>query len=411
MFLRALGVERAVFESIGWDNPEQTTATFILRVRLRQQDRRRCPYCSRRCPGYDGGNGVRRWRLPDMGLSPAYVEAETARVQCPEHGVVVRAVPWARSGSDFTYAFEETVTWLAVRTDKTTVSTLLRIAWRSVGAILERVSAAAHLKLDVFAKVTRIGIDEVAYRKGHRYLTVVIDHDSGRLLWASPGRDEANLHTFFDLLGPERSAKIRLVSADAASWIGNVVAARCPNATLCLDPFHVVQWATKAVDDVRREVWNRTRRNGDKKTANAIKGSRWALLKNPEDLDGNQRIRLARIQDHNQPIYRAYLLKEQLRDVFKHVGVQARNILDDWLAWASRSKLESFVKLARSIRRNRPAIDAVLEHRLSNARVEAANTKLKLLTRLAFGFHSHAPLVALAMLKLGGLCPALPGRT
>ena len=190
-----------------------------------------------------------------------------------------------------------------------------------------------------------------------------------------------------------------------------MVAARCPNATLCLDPFHVVQWATKAVDDVRREVWNRTRRNGDKKTANAIKGSRWALLKNPEDLDGNQRIRLARIQDHNQPIYRAYLLKEQLRDVFKHVGVQARNILDDWLAWASRSKLESFVKLARSIRRNRPAIDAVLEHRLSNARVEAANTKLKLLTRLAFGFHSHAPLVALAMLKLGGLCPPLPGRT
>ena len=411
MFLRALGVERAVFESIEWENPEDANARLILQVRLRQEDRRRCPHCSRKCPGYDGGNGIRRWRLPDVGMSTAFVEAETARVRCPEHGVVVRAVPWARSGSDFTYAFEDTVTWLAVRTDKTTVATLLRIAWRSVCSILERVSDAARQRLDVFANLTRIGIDEVAYRKGHRYLTVVIDHDSGRLLWASPGRDEQTLNGFFDLLGAERTAKIRLVSADAASWIGNVVAARCPSATLCLDPFHVVQWATKAVDDVRREFWNRARKEGDSRGADAIKNTRWALLKNPEDLNGNQRVRLARVQEYNAPIYRAYLLKEQLRDVFKHSGIQARNILDDWLAWASRSRLEPFVKLARSVRRNRDAIDAVLEHRLSNARVEAANTKLKLLTRLAFGFHSHAPLIALAMLKLGGLCPPLPGRS
>ena len=201
------------------------------------------------------------------------------------------------------------------------------------------------------------------------------------------------------------------MSADAASWIGNAVALRCPNATLCLDPFHVVAWATKAVDDVRRSLWNDRRRNGDPRGAEAIKGSRWALLKNPEDLDGNQRIRLARIQKDNARLYRAYLLKEQLRAVFQHTGRQASNILDDWLAWASRSKLPPFVKVARSIRSNRAAIDAVLTHRLSNARVEAANTKLGLLNRLAFGFHSHAPLVALAMLKLGGLCPPLPGRS
>jgi len=411
MFLRALGVERAVFESISFENEDAKTPTVIVHVHPKSGDRRRCPHCSRRCPGYDCGHGRRRWRLPDLGLGEAYLEAETARVKCPEHGVLVRAVPWARHGSDFTYAFEHTVAWLAVRTDRTTVSSLLRIAWRSVTAIIERVSEAARARVDVLSNVTRIGIDEVAYRKGHRYLTVVIDHDSGRLLWAHPGRDERTVHAFFDHLGAERTAKIRLVSADAASWIGNVVRERCPNATLCLDPFHVVQWATKAVDEVRRSVWNATRRDGDAKAADAIKGSRWALLKNPEDLDGNQRIRLARIQEDNAPIYRAYLLKEQLRAVFQTAGTQASNMLDHWLAWASRSRLAPFVKLARSIRDNREAIDAVLVHRLSNARLEAGNTKFKLLTRLAFGFHSHAPLVALAMLKLGGLCPPLPGRS
>lgn len=411
MFLRALGVERAVFESITWEQDEPRAPTMVVHVRVLAEDRRRCPKCSAPCPGYDLGHGRRRWRLPDIGIGQAFLEAETARVQCPEHGVVVRAVPWARHNSDFTYAFEDTVAWLSVRTDRTTVSSLLRIAWRSVTSILERVADAARARIDVLANVTRIGIDEVSYRKGHRYLTVVIDHDSGRLLWAQPGRDERTVCAFFDFLGDERAARITLVSADAASWIGNAVALRCPNATLCLDPFHVVAWATKAVDDVRRSLWNDRRRNGDPRGAEAIKGSRWALLKNPEDLDGNQRIRLARIQKDNARLYRAYLLKEQLRAVFQHTGRQASNILDDWLAWASRSKLPPFVKVARSIRDNRAAIDAVLTHRLSNARVEAANTKLGLLNRLAFGFHSHVPLVALAMLKLGGLCPPLPGRS
>lgn len=116
------------------------------------------------------------------------------------------------------------------------------------------------------------------------------------------------------------------------------------------------------------------------------------------------------IERENRPLYRAYLLKEHLRDVFKHQGQQAVNMLDYFVAWASRSRLAPFVKLARSIRDKRDTIVATLTLRLSNARVEAANTKLRLLTRLAFGFHSHEPLIALAMLKLGGLCPPLPGR-
>jgi transposase len=338
----------------------------------------------------------------------AFVEAEARRVRCPEHGVVVAAVPWARHRSSFTRAFEDQAAWLVVRTDKTTLSSLLRIAWRTVGAIIERVSAERAKLLDPLAELHRIGVDEISYRKGHRYLTIVVDHDSGRLVWAMPGRDAQTLEQFFDALGPERCGKIQLVSADAASWIKTVVAARCPSATLCLDPFHIVQWATDALDQVRRDVWNELRRSGAEELAKSLKNSRYALWKNPEDLTDLQSAKLADIQRTNQPLYRAYLMKEQLREVFKMKGWLGLVMLDKWISWAQRSRLAPFVKLAKSIRKHRYDIQSALLHGLSNARLEAANTKLRLLHRLAFGFHSPRPLIALAMLKLGGLCPPLP---
>jgi transposase len=404
MLARALGVEGAVVEDVRFEGDD----AFVLRVRARREHRRRCPRCLARCPGYDAGDGVRRWRARDLGLMRAYVEASAPRVRCAEHGVLVSHAPWARHGSGFTKSFEDTVAWLAVRTDKTSLASLLRIAWRSVGAILERVSAEMRTLRDPFEGVTRIGIDEVSYRKGHRYLTVVVDHDTGRLLWAQPGHDEKTLRKFFRLLGKERRAAIELVSADAAPWIASVVHEQCPDAALCMDPFHVVAWATEAVNKVRRGMWGELRRRGEMDKAATLKGSRWALAKNPEDLTRKQRTKLRAIEHDNRRLYRAYLLKEQLREIFKTKGYEAVFMIDEWLAWASRSKLEPFVRVARAIRRHRDAIDCALAHGLSNARVEGVNTKLKLLTRLAYGFHSHAPLVALAMIKLGGMCPPLP---
>jgi transposase len=408
MFLRALGVERAVWEGLSWEGEAER---LMVDVRLLKREQRRCPDCGRRCPLYDRGSGLRQWRAPNFGLSLMYVRADTPRIRCRRHGVLVARVPWARPGSSFTRVFEDQIAWLSVRTDKTTLSSLLRVAWRTVGAIITRVAESMRAVRDPFAEVTRIGIDEVSYRKGHRYLTVVVDHDSGRLLWASPGHDEKTLNKFFDLLGAERCAALRLVSADAAPWIKSVVAARCPGAIRCLDPFHVVQWATRALDEVRRAVWNDLRRSGQKERAQVLKRSRWALWKNPENLTDPQRAKLADIERDNRKLFRAYLLKEQLRSVFQQSNPDsAKRSLDDWLRWASRSRLPAFVKLASSVRGHRAAIDAVLDHGLTNARIEAANTKLRLLTRLAFGFHSHEPLIALAMLRLGGLCPPLPAR-
>jgi transposase len=250
---------------------------------------------------------------------------------------------------------------------------------------------------------------------------VVVDHDSGRLAWAAPGRDRATLGRFFDALGPDRCALITHVSADAADWIAGVVTARCPAAIRCADPFHVVKHATDALDEVRRQVWNQARRTSPTISkgrgrrdaagqARALRHARWALWKNPENLTGNQRAKLDWIARTSPALYRAYLLKEGLRHVFKVKGDEGKEALDKWLAWAQRSRLEALVALGRNPKRYRAEIDATLDCGLSNALIESANTKIRLITRIAFGFHDPCALIALAMLSLGGYRPPLPGR-
>jgi transposase len=177
-----------------------------------------------------------------------------------------------------------------------------------------------------------------------------------------------------------------------------------------MDPFHVVKWATEALDDVRRDVWNAARKGGMTALAKELKGCRFALWRNPEDLTTKQNAKLCYVQVTNARLYRAYLLKEQLREVFKLRGWKGIRLLDAWLAWASRCKIAAFVKLARKIRRHKKGIHAALLHGLTNGRVESVNTKIRLLQRIAFGYRDPEALIAMAMLDLGGYCPPLPGR-
>lgn len=284
------------------------------------------------------------------------------------------------------------------------------MAWRTVGAVVARVVADGRAAHDPFSGLTRIGIDEISYQRGHRYLTVVVDHDSGRLVWAAVGRDKATLGTFFDLLGDERCEQVRLVSADGAGWIGDVVAERCSNATLCADSFHVVSWATEALDEVRREVWNEARRAGMTGHARELKGCRYALWRNPEDLTARQEAKLAWIATVNQRLYRAYLLKEQLPVAIRTKGVLALTMLDEWLCWAQRCRIPAFVDLGRKVRKHLAGIEAAMVNDLVNALIESTNTKLRVLHRMAFGFKEPEHLTALALLDRGGYCPPLPGR-
>ncbi len=405
---RLLGVDdRTVIERVEFDEEADAVVAYVRPRRLRK---RRCGRCGKRAPGYDRGEGPRRWRALDLGEVRSFLEADAPRVDCAEHGPTVIQFPWARHGAGHTRAFDDVVAWLAVHTSKTAIVELLRIAWATVGAIVARVVDEARAAKDPFDGLVRIGIDEISYKRGHRYLTVVVDHDTGRLVWAAKGHDKKTLEGFFDLLGADRCKGVRLVSADAAEWIGDVVAQRCVNATLCLDAFHIVKWCTQALDDVRRETWNEARRAGMRTHARDLKGARYALWKNPEDLTARQEAKLAWVATVNRRLYRAYLLKEQLRAIIAVKGVRALVMLDRWLGWAARCRIPAFVELGRRIRKNLPGIEAALVNNLSNALVESTNTKLRLLARLAYGFKEPEHLIALALLDRGGYCPALPGR-
>ena len=426
LWARLVGIEKAVVERVVFDEGE---AVVVVWVRPARGQRHRCGVCRRRAPGYDQGDGRRRWRALDLGRVRVFVEADAPRVCCPRHGIVVAAVPWARHGAGHTYAFDEQVAWLATQCSKTAVTQLMRVSWRTVGAIVARVWADVDSLVDRLAGLRRIGIDEISWKKGHKYLTVVVCHDSGRLVWASSGRDRATLRAFFTALGPARSAQITHVSADGANWIADVVARHSPTALVCADAFHVVSWATDALDQVRRQVWNLARHavGGSKRhvqgpgritqravgEARMLKRCRWALWKNPDTLTEQQSAKLAWIAKTSPVLYRAYLLKEGLRAVFHIAKVSPDDAvvaLDRWIGWARRSRISAFVALQRRITAHRTAILATISHGLSNGRIESMNTKIRLITRMAFGFHCADALIALALLSLGGHRPTLRSR-
>lgn len=415
LFKALLGVEHMVVESVALEaltrRNGQVEQVLVARVRPSKRRAMRCSRCQCRCSCYDTGDGRRRWRSLDMGSTRVYLEADAPRVRCRRHGVVVAAVPWASPGSRFTAAFEDTTAWLTKHATMSTVAELLRVGWKSVHAIVTRVVARLAARRDPLDGLRRIGVDELAYRKGHRYLLVVVDHDTGTLVWAREGRNAATLNAFFDDLGAERAAQLTHVSADGAEWIHTVVGDRAPAAVLCLDPFHVVGWATKALDQLRRRLVADLRRVGRTDLAASLKGSRWALLKNPYRLKADQRTTLASIQIDNKVLYRAYLLKEQLRAVFDPKGSHRRGLLAECLHWARRCRIPEFVKLAESITRYRPLIWNTIAQGLSNARSEATNTHLRALTKRAYGFHTPDALIAMALLTRGGCCPPLPDRS
>jgi transposase len=423
-----LGSAKTVVEDVWFEGDE-----VVVAVRPVARERCRCGLCGRRCPRYDRGRAVRRrWRGLDLSAAVTWLEAEVVRVRCRFHGVVVARVPWARHGARHTRAFDDQVAWLAVRTSKSAVCELMRIQWRTVSAIIARVVADIDAVTDRLEGLARIGIDEISYRRGQLFLVVVVDHDSGRLVWAAPGRSEATVSAFFDALGPDRCAEITHVSADGATYIANAVTKNCPAAVQGIDPFHVVKWANRALTEVRAQAWREARaaaatepkqahgrprknaavpdRSASERTR-LLHNARTALWKNPENLTANQKAKLEWIQLNDPTLYHAWQLKEGLRLTFKLPATQAEAALDHWITTAHDSQIPAFVKLQRSITTYKNAILTSINHGLSNGRTESVNTKIRLYTRIAFGFHGPEPLIAIAMLALGGHPPTLPGRT
>lgn len=365
---------------------------IFVDVAIRSSRMLRCSRCGRRHRGgiYDTHRG-RLWRSLDLGPWKVYLRADLHRFHCERcQAIVTEAVPWAELGAGFTREFEDLVSFLAQQTNRTAISRLMNIAWVTVGSVITRTVQRRGLPL-ARRRLYRIGLDEISYRRHHKYLTVIADHLNGDVVWAGEGKSGKTLDAFLDALGEEGRLSISLVSLDMSQAFISKLKERLPHAALAFDPFHVVALGGKAVDDVRR---TQVRALKGKPGAKDVKSTRWILLKDPAKLTTEESTKLSALASLNKPLYRAYLLRESLRDLYRLGPADAAEHLNAWLAWASRSRLASFVKLARTIRQHRNGILAAVEHGLSNGRLEGLNNKIRLLSHRAYGFHSAKALIA-----------------
>ncbi len=436
-FNRLLDLQGAWVKKVSFE-PGRLVVVVALRTRRLQCPK--CSYCTPNRESIQHHDSV--WRHLDLGTWRLEVHARLRRLCCPEHGVLVEGVPFARYGARFTADFEDLVAWLATKTDKTAVCRLVRIDWQTVGRIIERVGDEL-LDGERLEDLFEISMDEVAWRKGHRYLTLVGDHRRGAVVWGTEGKGAAAADEFFAELDPdedeqespsgpdaetqqskaqegaeepaeqqigERAAKLTAVSMDMTGGYAKSVREHAPQASIVIDNYHVAQLANKALDEVRRERWNEMRQAGEKGAAKAFKDARWSLLKNPGDLTDRQLDTLTALQAAGGKVPRAWAMKEMVRAIFAPgLSVQdVTQLIDRLLSRLSRSRLESFIRLGRTIRKHRDGILAARRLGLSNARAEALNNKVKLIVRRAYGFHSANAALALIHLTCGPVTLTLP---
>ena len=282
----------------------------------------------------------------------------------------------------------------------------LRITWEALANITARVAADAAAGLDRLGGLRRIGIDEKSWGKGQdKYLVIVTDHDAGRVAWIGEGRCQATVEAFFGDLGEERAKVLTHVSADGADWIHPVVREKAPQAQICLDAFHVVKWAGEKLDELRRRIAAELRAAGRGDEAATLGSGMWALRKDQRKLTPGQRGSLAQIAVVNKPLYKGYLIKEQIREAFKVKGERGQ------VADARRDRLGAPLphprvhRLARTLSRYKAPIEATLGGGPSNGRAEALNSQVNALITRARGFRSAAALMAMIDFVHGGLCP------
>lgn len=386
-------------------------AKVVVTVRLRSR-KLRCPDCGHTTVfRHDTRPVSSSWRHLDLGSWRLEVRADLRRLRCPTHGVRTEGVPFARAGSRFTRDFEDLVGWLATTMDKTALRRLVRVDWDTVGRIIERVMADG-LDPERLDGLFVVGVDEVSWRKGHSYLTLVSDHRRGKFVWGKEGKDAATLDCFFDELGEARSEAITAMSMDMGPAYAKSATApgHATKAVICYDPFHVVQLGTAALDKVRRQVWQDLRLLPDKDAARKFKGARWALLKNPGDLNDDQAATLRKLKRRGGDLWRAYALKEALRAIFAGdlTEDEVGELLDRFCSKASRSGLKPFVTAAKTIRKRRAGILAAVRLGINNARHEGLNRRVRLIINRAYGFHTANAALALIMLTLGPINHVLP---
>ncbi len=380
---------------------------LIIVVEPDEETRNRCPECGQR--GRPVEHDVKRWRTLDVHGKRTFLEADLPRIQCPGHGKITAAVPWARHDDRFSRPFEEFAAWKAAHMPWTRAAAELRITWEALANICARVAADAAAGTDRLDGLRRIGIDEKSWGKGSgKFLVIVTDHDTSRVAWVAQGRDQATVRQFFGDLGEERTRLLTHVSADGADWIHPVVREKAPQAQICLDAFHVVKWAGERLDDLRRRLAGELRAAGRGDEAATLGGGMWALRKDERKLTPGQRGTLAQIAATNKPLYKGYLIKEQIREAFKVKGSDGRKLMRGVTAWAHRCRIPEFTALARTLSRYKDSIHATLDGGPSNGRAEALNAQVNALITRARGFRTATALMNMILFVHGGICPDSP---
>ena len=343
---------------------------------------------------------ARNWRHLDACGMEVLLRYTLRRVQCLRCGVVIEMVPWAEPKAGFTRDFEDHVAYLAQQTSQTTVAKTMRVAWRTVGAIIERV-VGRRRDPALLEGLEHVGIDELSYRRHHQYVTVVVDHVSQRVVWTEEGKNAATLGRFFDALGPERTASLKTVTIDMSAAYIEAVTARAPQAQIVFDRFHVQRLVQDALDQLRRAEVRRLDEAGER---GALKKTKYALLKNFWNLSTEELERISSLPKINRRLYRGYLLKAAIVDILGRRQVNVvRQMLRQWISWATRSRLPSFKKVARTIKKYIDGIVAIVATGLNNGRTEGLNGKIRVITRRAYGFHSAPALISFIFLCCSGL--------
>ena len=390
-----------VYESVRF--VEKSRLEMEVVVRTRANSRPRCSGCGQVGPGYDT-QGLRRFEFVPLWGIPVFFVYAMRRVQCRQCGVRVEAVPWASGKHHLTKTYAWFLARWARRLSWKEVAEVFNTSWqkvfRSVEAAVEW--GRAHQDLD---GIEAIGIDEIQWQRGHRYLTLVYQIDAGcrRLLWIGKNREAKTLLRFFHWFGNERGAALRFICSDMWRPYLKVVAKRAAQAAHVLDRFHIMKQLSKAIDDVRAQEVKTLKAEGYEP---ALKRTRWLLLKRPENLSEKQEPRLAELLHYNLRTVRAYLLKEDFQFFWEYkFPYRAGQFLDRWCMRTMRSRLVPMKKVARSLRDHRELLPNGFRAKgaISAGVVEGFNNKAKLTMRKAYGFRTYNAMEVALYHTLGNL--------
>jgi transposase len=349
-----------------------------------------CSGCGQRCAGYDSQPTPRRFDFVPLWMIPVVLIYTMRRVDCPRCGVKIEHVPWAEGKSRLTTQYKWFLAGWARRMSWKEVSGCFSVSWDHVYSSV-KYAVSWGLSRRNLNGIESIGVDEVAWKKGHKYQTLVYQIDEGkkRLLWIGPDRTAKTLLRFFRFLGKERCAQLQFVCSDMWQAYIKVIAKKVPHAIHILDRFHVMQKMSRAIDKVRTEEAKRLKADGYEPV---LKGCRWLLLKRPENMTDGQAMRLKELLEYNLQSVKAHLMKEDFQQFWSYTyPAWAGKFLDAWCTRAMRSKIDPMKAMATTLRNKR---DLLLnwfraDGQLSSGVVEGFNNKLKLITRKSYGFRTQ----------------------